>query len=240
MDMVVVRRREERMRRNAGIAIGPILFIIAILAILAAAIAAGSGSFSQGTHHENYRAKSIALVQIGENLRIGMDVMVLENAYEPENVDIDVTHTSTNAQLFSPIGGGIAPPSVGMANDPLLDVWYFPQALINGIGTGTDPNILAVLPVAAGVCEEINNRSVGQQAAPAAKDLGDFTAAAVVDDSTAGTWPTTPPLTGVQVGCVRNSGVTLGCTGANADGTGTGCTSSPTSPYFFYQVLAIQ
>ena len=238
--MEAVRRRGERMRGDAGIAIGPILFIIAILAILAAAIAAGSGSFSQGTHQENYRAKSVALVQIGENLRIGMDVMVLENAYEPENIDINVSNTSLNNQLFSPIGGGIAPPSVGMANDPLLDKWYFPKVLINGIGTASDPNILAVLPVSAGVCAEINNRSVGSNTAPAAKDLGDFTDTATIDDSAAGTWPSSPQLTGVQVGCVRNSGVTLGCTGANTDGTGTGCTASPTSPYFFYQVLAIQ
>ena len=42
-----------RLSPNAGIAIGPILFIIAILAILAAAIAAGSGSFTAGTTSES-------------------------------------------------------------------------------------------------------------------------------------------------------------------------------------------
>ena len=46
------RSTHARWQREVGIAIGPILFIIAILAILAAAIAAGSGSFTAPTATE--------------------------------------------------------------------------------------------------------------------------------------------------------------------------------------------
>ena len=59
---VAQRMIETRLRGNAGIALGPILFIIAILAILAAAIAAGSGSFNTSTASEGNKAKASALI----------------------------------------------------------------------------------------------------------------------------------------------------------------------------------
>ena len=71
----------KRMGATAGIAIGPILFIIAILAILAAAIAAGSGSFTSGTTSESAKTKASALIQIGENLKVGMDRLIMEGGY---------------------------------------------------------------------------------------------------------------------------------------------------------------
>ena len=71
--MKVTIHSPERFAADAGIAIGPILFIIAILGILAAAIAAGSGSFTSGTQNEGNSTKASALIQIGENLKVGMD-----------------------------------------------------------------------------------------------------------------------------------------------------------------------
>lgn len=41
---------------DSGIAIGPILFVIAVLGILAAAVAAGSGSFSTSSSKESAQA----------------------------------------------------------------------------------------------------------------------------------------------------------------------------------------
>ena len=51
-----------------GIALGPILFIIAILAIIAAAIAAGSGSFTANTKTVNTNVRASTLIQQGETL----------------------------------------------------------------------------------------------------------------------------------------------------------------------------
>src|SRR5580698_3637990 len=113
-----IKMAAQRMAPNAGIAIGPILFIIAILAILAAAIAAGSGSFTSGTSSESDRTKSSALVQIGENLKIGMDRITMEGGLSATTVDVNPANTSATNSLFSPVGGGISVPSISMANNP--------------------------------------------------------------------------------------------------------------------------
>lgn len=210
-----------RLSRNAGIAIGPILFIVAILAILAAAIAAGSGSFTAGTTTESNRTKSSALIQIGENLKIGMDRITMEAGLAPTAVDTNGLNTSASNALFSPVGGGVAAPSVSMANNPATDLWYYVNGPINGLGTSAN-EVFAVLRVSNGVCAEINNRVTGTAAVPAAAALGDFTSGATVAAGTVTLWPASAPnLTGINVGCVNNS---------NATSLGD----------YFYQVLAIQ
>src|SRR5476649_511292 len=104
-------RQTQRWSSDAGIAIGPILFIIAILAILAAAIAAGSGGFTSGTANESNSTKASALIQIGENLKIGMERMVMENGISYGAYTINPANTTNNNDLFSPLGGGITAPS---------------------------------------------------------------------------------------------------------------------------------
>src|SRR5580704_1567173 len=91
-----------RQPRNAGIALGPILFIIAILAILAAAIAAGSGSFNAPTATEGDKTKASALIEVGDNLKIGMDRMTMENGISWGGWNINSSSTSNNNDLFSP------------------------------------------------------------------------------------------------------------------------------------------
>ncbi|MDP9126782.1 MAG: hypothetical protein M3N08_00790, partial [Pseudomonadota bacterium] len=173
---------ERHFDAQAGIAIGPILFIIAILAILAAAIAAGSGNFTAGTSTESNRTKASALIQIGENLKIGTDRLIMENEIPFASIDTNAANTGgTNAtkELFSPTGGGITAPSYSLANQPSNDgtaaggdIWYYPQGAIPGLGTNND-ELLAVLRVAPGVCDEVNNRA-NSLVTPAAADLGNF------------------------------------------------------------------
>ncbi len=228
---------EKRFSRDAGIAIGPILFIIAILGILAAAIAAGSGTFMNSTTAESNKTKSSALIQIGENLKLGMDQIVMENGVAPNEVNTDFSATGVNTGLFSPTGGGIAQPSPGMANDPRVDSWYFVKGDVVGFGTGNDV-VMAVLPVKLGVCAEVNNRVMGTAGVPSGT-FGDFTS-----NVASGTWPaatatwglsdgtstttSTPSLQGIATGCVRNTSVTVDAA------------NGPSTDYFFYQVLAIQ
>jgi hypothetical protein len=212
---------KQRLGPQAGIAIGPILFIIAILAILAAAIAAGSGSFTSGTTTESNRTKSSALVQIGENLKIGMDRITMEGGIDPAGVDINALNTSATNALFSPVGGGISAPSASMANNPATDQWYYVQGPINGLGTSASETF-AVLRVSPGVCAEINNRVTGTAATPSPADLGDFTSLVTTSAETVTNWPhASPNLTGINTGCVNNN---------SGNSTGT----------YFYQVLAIQ
>ncbi len=229
--MIFNKNGSGRLSPRAGIAIGPILFIIAILAILAAAIAAGSGSFTAGTGSESNRTKSSALVEIGENLKVGMDNIILEGGISPANVIIDPAKTGQDStaasELFSPTGGGIAAPSVNMANAPGTDKWHYIAGPLPGIGsggTGTAGDFLAILPVSDGVCQEVNNRSTGTATIPTGADYGNFLgdSEGVVGTATFAGWPTTGPnLVGVSTGCVHN-------------------TDSSSTGYYFYQVIAIQ
>jgi len=206
----------ERLQKNAGIAIGPILFIIAILAILAAAIAAGSGSFTSPTASESAKTKASAIIQLGDTLKMGLDRLTMENAVSWGNWVISVNETSGNNDLFSPTGGGISPPSISMAADPGNDVWYYPIAAVPGLGTPA-PEQLAVLNVASDVCNEINNRAAGVLT-PAGGDLGDFSSTSDLSPETSTNWPAA--LNGKTVGCVVNTHI----------GT----------RYYFYEVLYVQ
>ncbi|MDR3424735.1 MAG: hypothetical protein P4M13_06610 [Alphaproteobacteria bacterium] len=238
--MVARHTGKGRLDSNAGIAIGPILFIIAILAILAAAIAAGSGSFTAGTGTESNRTKSTALIQIGENLKIGMDRITMASGMDPTTVNTLVTDTTDANALFSPAGGGISPPSTGMANNPAVDKWYFVQGTIPGLGSGGSNNdVVAVIAVPEGVCAEVNNRVTGVGSVPAPLALGNF----VANELSAAAWPTAAagaayPSTsspGVDL-----AGVTVGCVNNNSVSSLVSATASPTTQYFFYQILAIQ
>ena len=220
-------------RRDAGIALGPILFIIAILAILAAAIAAGSGSFNASTNSEGNKAKASAIIQLGDNLKVGMDRLTMENGVPFNGWTISPTNTSNTNDLFSPSGGGVGAPSISMAGNPASDQWMYPQGAIPGLGSWTPSNgnvmQLAVLNISQGVCAEINNRANGQSMAPAAQELGDFStnpANGNIAQQTNTNWPsmnnaTSLNLFGRPVGCVHNS---------NASSNG----------YFFYEVLYVQ
>ena len=218
--MAVIEFPPKRFDAQAGIAIGPILFIIAILAILAAAIAAGSGNFTSGTTHESDRTKGAAIIQIGENLKTGMDRLMMENEVPFADIDTVTADTSGNNALFSPTGGGITPPSYSLANNPSNDgtaahgdIWFFPQGVVPGLGTGAN-DLLAVLSVTEGTCNEINNRA-NSMVTPAANDFGNFAANALIGAA----WPTV--FNAHTVGCIQNN-------------------DSASSGYYFFEVLAIQ
>lgn len=211
----------QRFAPDAGIAIGPILFIIAVLGILAAAIAAGSGSFTTGTASESNRAKASAIIDIGQNLKIGFD-RILGNGIDFADVVIDPISTSAADDLFSPTGGGIGAPSTTMAYAPGTDVWYYPLVAIPNLGT-TAGSRLAVIRVSSGVCDDINAKVAALAAGTAhaeAKAIGDFSDPALINPGAAN-WP--PSLAGKPTGCVEN----------------TDATGSPAG-YYFYQVLGIR
>ena len=94
----MVQRQNHRMKLSTnthqrGIALGPILFIIAVLAILAAAIAAGSGSFSANTNTESAKAMAEVAIQSCHAYQDALQIM-LHN-------ECDIT-----ALDYTPSGGG--------------------------------------------------------------------------------------------------------------------------------------
>lgn len=140
---------------DKGIAIGPILFVVAILGILAAAIAAGSGSFTGSTQKESAKTKAAAIVETGQHLKFGWD-RIIGSGVAAGSVVIDPTATSNATDLFSPSGGGIAPPSNTMATSGKK--WCFSE-------TTNDP-VAVFLPVDESVCREINRLTIGAAVTP--------------------------------------------------------------------------
>ena len=101
-----------------GIALGPILFIITILAILAAAIAAGSGSFTANTNTESAKIMAGAILNYADQVQAGVDsvrthcddtqisfqspAQLLSSNYANPNSPAD-----GSCNVFSPTGGGV-------------------------------------------------------------------------------------------------------------------------------------
>src|SRR5262249_20967077 len=140
-----------------GIAIGPILFIIAILAILATAIAAGSSTFATSSGGEANRTNAAAIIQNRQNLKMGVDPIVAPGTAMP-NVVINSSNTVTAVDLFWPTGGGLVPPSTTLANTPASDTWIYTYANVTNLGT-TTADRMAVLKVTSGVCAQINTQT---------------------------------------------------------------------------------
>ncbi|HAX92087.1 MAG TPA: hypothetical protein DCY07_07780 [Rhodospirillaceae bacterium] len=213
-------KQHRRLAPTTGIAIGPILFIIAILGILAAVITAASSAFTAGTTNESSRTKAAALIDIGQHLKIGFE-RIVSNGIDFDSVIIDPTLTSLDTHLFAPAGGGITSPSPTMAATPATDVWLYPLIAFPGTG-GAAGQRFAVIRVDEGVCDEVNLKANALAAGTAHAEvlpLGDFTSAALLDDSAPGDWPAS--LEGKTTGCVENSSL-----------------ESP--GFFFYQVIGIR
>ncbi|QQR69809.1 MAG: hypothetical protein IPI58_03955 [Alphaproteobacteria bacterium] len=206
-----------RTNPQAGIAIGPILFIVAILAVLASAIAAGSGTFSGSTTSEALRVNASAMLDIGQNLKIGFDrLMGLETGYN--SVVIGATNTVNAVDLFSPSGGGVNPPSTKVAKSGAS--WTYPYANIGALGgagcTATTSKRVAVIEVTdATMCTQLNTY-LGNGATPAVSGVGN-------------------PTTIAEATCLAIP--------AGLDGKMAGCYQSNTASYtgfYFYQVLGVR
>lgn len=206
-----------RYSSQAGIAIGPILFVVAILAILATAIAAGSSTFTTNASQETARVNSMAMLQIGQSLKLGADRVLTLGTLGPA---VTFTGAATIADIFSITGGGLTKPSTALAATPATDTWAYITAPVRNIGTAAADTI-AVLPVTTAVCDQINKLVNGPTSTPTG-----FA-------PSAGTWYS------------ASAGMTNWDTGVGVstlDGKLSGCfqaiTSSPGT--YFYQVLISQ
>lgn len=201
-------------RRADGFAIGPILFVVAILGIIAAAIAASTGGFNSRTSSEAARVKAAALIDLGYSLKSGFEHTVHNVVYQ-NLVVINPDSTSNDNDIFSPNGGGIGIPSVTMANNPANDQWYYVDGAIPGLGTSETEKI-AMLRVANDVCEQVNQKASGVTT-PNAADIGNVVSNTLGSNSN--NWPGT--LQFKPTGCINNS-------------------NSGASGWWFYQVMGLQ
>ena len=210
----------ETAKREEGVAIGPILFVIAILGVLAAALAAGSGSFTTSTANDSARLKASALLEIGDNLKLGFD-RVLGRDVAFDSIVIHENNTSGTSALFSPSGGGINPPSISMAENTTTATWRYISANIKGLGTGVTQSKIAAIKISANVCGEINNKIRGSSTI-SKFDAGDwFNSDSIPDENTLTNWP--DAIKGSGVGCIENNN-----------------TADDSGGYWFYQVLGVR
>lgn len=113
-------------RKNEnGIAIGPILFVVAILGLLAAAIAAGSGSFTGSTSKDSARAMAEAILDIGRQVKTSAELVSVSNGCSIEQTSFEnpvvsgYTNSSAPADkschVFDVAGGKILWPQIPQA-----------------------------------------------------------------------------------------------------------------------------
>ncbi len=115
-----------------GIAIGPILFVVALLAVLATAIAAGTGAFSGDISTVRAKAIAAALLEYAEQVKFAVDRLLAKGCKETEIsfenpfVTYDGGYTNPNApsdkscHVFDVNGGGVVwqdPPPEVVYND---------------------------------------------------------------------------------------------------------------------------
>ncbi len=155
---------------SRGIAIGPILFVVALLGILAAAIAAGSGSFTGSTTSESDKTKAAALIQIGENLKFGVE-RIIGSGVDVTSINADPTSTTAANDLFAPMGGGISPPSTTMlvktaGYAPYVPKWEYMFTTSTGGWGIIAEDYTAYAQVSLGVCNAINQRANGVATPP--------------------------------------------------------------------------
>ncbi|MBY0428275.1 MAG: hypothetical protein K2Q32_03560 [Alphaproteobacteria bacterium] len=192
------RSARPRFHSQAGIAIGPILFVVAILAILATAIAAGSSTFTTNASQETARVNATAMLQIGSTLKLGTDRVI---GLGTLGSAVTFTGAATTADIFSITGGGLTFPSTALAATPATDTWKYVTAPVTNIGT-TAVDTIAVLKVSSAVCDQINKIVNGPTTTPtgfAPSSATWFTASAGMTNWDAGTGANT--LDGKLAGC---------------------------------------
>lgn len=133
-------------KRNAqrGIVIGPILFLIAIIGVLAAAIAAGTGGFSGSSSTASAKVLAAAIIDYADTVKNGVD-RVLANGCEDTEISFENPFSSgyyinpnapsdKSCHVFDVNGGGISmkTPPVGAQNQADYDTATHPAKEVIG------------------------------------------------------------------------------------------------------------
>ena len=140
-----------------GIVIGPILFVVAILAVLASVIAAGSGSFSGDTSAISAKAQATAILEQAKAVKFAVD-RVLGNGCKDTEISFENPIVSgyvnpsapsdKSCHVFDVSGGGIVwetPPTTALdqvAYDSATSAskrfgnYMFSGSCVSGVGKG--------------------------------------------------------------------------------------------------------
>lgn len=170
-----------RLHHQSGIALGPILFIIAILAILGASIAAGFSMFNGNTNADSAKVLASATIERAENYKSGAQLLLAHecdlsqlflggNGLYGWNATNGGSYANANApadhhcDLFSPLGANALSANV-------TDLWgqynvtgFHPNSMflcggaVPHVGTSLPELMYVVQDLSQAVCTEINAR----------------------------------------------------------------------------------
>jgi hypothetical protein len=137
-----------RLHHQSGIALGPILFLLAIIAIIAAAISIGSSGFNVSTVNEGAKVNASTIIQTGAALQDAVRTVVVGNSCSPTQVNfanpVVSGYTNPNApsdgscDVFGPNGGNMSfPMAVASTLETADGAHWVIEGRIRLVGLGT-------------------------------------------------------------------------------------------------------
>jgi len=233
-----------RNTHQRGIAIAPILFIVAILAALAAAIAAGSGSFNGDTSAISAKAQASAILEYANLLTVAVQRVIghgctdtqisFENPMVSGYVNPNAP-SDKSCHVFDVNGGGISFLPIKVSELEVGNNGYFEfltqkfRAVGKTAADSDSTELAAFLPLdSLAICKELNNMVgmagyMGRDVYKPQRYAGTFPAGGntLVDNS--GTWKD-----GQMTGCVETAVEWRGSYAPDY------------APYFFYTILIVR
>ena len=148
-----------RRTNQCGIAIGPILYIVAILAVLVSAIAAGSGSFIASISSERLRIIANTIIEQATEIATAVNIVSANGCgddqmnFYPGGQNNSNAPTDGSCDVFDINGGKLAKVPVS----PIPQRWRYrtgPGA--NGVGTSAPDIWLRLEYISVDVCRAVN------------------------------------------------------------------------------------
>jgi len=240
--MNVFDRNNKNMSSHHGIAIGPILFVVAILAVLVGALAAGSSSFGSSTVEERNKTLGGALIEQGTNMKMAFE-RLYGSAISLESIIISQSFSTANgdAAFFGPKGGGIMPMSPPSATVPAsgVNTWRFVEhADLPGIGSSGANDAAIVIGIAnQAMCKAINAIIFGAGSTQATSLPTGTSMSVTLND--VGSCSDVTMLTTTS-GCNIAANTFDASTVTGVDGFAQACIDDGTGTYYYYQLLLAQ
>lgn len=203
------------MKPQQGLAIGMLILIIALAAVIVGAVTLASNQGRASGTEEKNKLQALAVIGQAENLRQAFD-RITGTGVAPELVTFDATSTG----MFNISNGGIAKPNLPDTyyEDLSSDTgWFYKKQLsVSGLGTNSPEYLVAVYNLPRSLCRQINHLLHGLP-----KKFNPGTTATI------SVWWTTMNVSAI-VGSV------------DASGRDEYCTKDASGAFVYYKVLYIQ
>lgn len=207
-----------RIPATAGIAVGAILFVVAILAILIGAISAGTGGFGSNSASESHRTMSGTIVNQSSMMVVGFQRLIT-GGVEPADIIVTEQYSPANhlRALYAPSGGGMTPAQPPRDAIAAAATWrYVIDANMLGFGAPGDNDVVAMLQIRNdAICRAINSVVIGLNSPlsitlavlPGTPTTLDVTGTdGVMDSGNALDTSAVPSLNGIRQACVQVAG----------------------------------